>query len=82
MRTARTNKLRSAGVALALAAVAGLLAACGSGSASPGPTSLDYDDHQCTRHGLLIRRVGPSRDATGATGLRIVHALPWRTKLS
>ena len=40
MRTARTNKLRSAGVALALAAVAGLLAACGSGSASPGVASI------------------------------------------
>jgi len=40
MRTARTNKLRSAGVALVLAAVAGLLAACDGGSASPGVASL------------------------------------------
>jgi hypothetical protein len=40
MRSARTNQLRSAGVALALAAVAGLLAACGSGSASPGVASI------------------------------------------
>ena len=40
MRTTRTNKLRSSGVALALAAVALLFVACGSGSASPGVASI------------------------------------------
>ena len=40
MRTARTRKLHAAGVGLALATVALLFAACGSGSASPGVASL------------------------------------------
>ena len=39
-RTAQTKKLRAAGVALTLAAVAVLLAACGSGPAAPGVASI------------------------------------------
>ncbi|MGB9111524.1 MAG: hypothetical protein WCF24_02225 [Acidimicrobiales bacterium] len=42
MRTARTKKLHVTGVGLALAAVAVLLAACGSGSAAPGVASLKH----------------------------------------
>ena len=40
MRTAQTRKLRAAGVGLALAGVAALFAACGSGPAAPGVASI------------------------------------------
>ncbi|MGB9112218.1 MAG: hypothetical protein WCF24_05780 [Acidimicrobiales bacterium] len=58
MRTARAWKPRTAGVALALAAVALLFAACGNGSASPGVAS----------GGSTTTSTSPSSAAAGNSG--------------
>ena len=59
MRTARTRKLRAAGVGLALAAVAVLFAACGSGSALPGVAKIGSSTSTTTAGGAAGSSGGP-----------------------
>lgn len=75
MRSARTTKLRAAGVGLAIGAIAVLFAACGNGSVSPGVASIGSTTTTSPSSAVTGGSGGPPSPAESKLQLKLVTCL-------